>query len=99
MASKAPVMNDDQKTGALKRQEPGAMSNFGGNVTGKWGEFTHFLDDVRAEMRKVVTPSRKEVESTTSVVIIAVFLFGMFFFLVDWIFRVGINEVLSKLSH
>ena len=54
-----------------------------GGVVGQWNEFTGFLSDVRAEMRKVVTPSRKEVESTTTVVIIAVFIFGLFFFVVD----------------
>jgi preprotein translocase subunit SecE len=97
MVTKATVMNDEQRS--LKRQEPGAMANIGGNVSGTWEKFNHFLSDVRAEMRKVVTPSRKEVESTTSVVLIAVFLFGLFFFVVDWIFRVGINNLLTKLSH
>jgi preprotein translocase subunit SecE len=38
------------------------------------------------------------VQVTTSVVIIAVFIFGAFFFVVDWIFRVGINGLLSKLG-
>jgi len=42
-----------------------------------------FLRDVRAEMRKVVTPSWKEVQSTTVVVIIAVFAFAAFFYAVD----------------
>jgi preprotein translocase subunit SecE len=35
--------------------------------------------DVRAEMRKVVTPSRKEVQATTTVVLVTVFLFGFYF--------------------
>jgi len=42
-----------------------------------------FLRDVRAEMRKVVTPSWKEVQSTTIVVIVSVFLFAGFFYVVD----------------
>ena len=42
-----------------------------------------FLGDVRAEMRKVVTPSWKEVQSTTTVVILAVFAFAGFFCVVD----------------
>ena len=50
-----------------------------------------FLSDVRAEMRKVVAPSRKEVESTTIVVIIAVFIFGLYFFVVDSIFQYGLH--------
>ncbi len=74
------------------------MSEFGGNVANTWTNFTHFLSDVRAEMRKVVTPSQKEVKVTTSVVIIAVFLFGLFFFVVDYIFNIGIHELLVKLG-
>jgi preprotein translocase subunit SecE len=80
-------MNDEQQSGGLQR--------FGGNVTGTWGKLTTFLNDVRAEMRKVVTPSRKEVETTTTVVIISVFLFGLFFFVVDFIF----NNVVAQILH
>ena len=42
-----------------------------------------FLKDVRAEMKKVVTPSRPEVQATTIVVIASVFLFAAFFAIVD----------------
>lgn len=95
MSTKASVMNDERPA-QLKKQEPSAVSNFTGNVTGTWGKLTHFLDDVRAEMRKVVTPSRKEVESTTTVVIVAVFLFGLFFFLVDALFSRVIEQILHR---
>jgi preprotein translocase subunit SecE len=49
-------------------------------------------------MRKVVTPSRKEVQATTTVVLVAVFLFGLFFFVADWIFGLGLGSLLSRLS-
>ena len=68
------------------------------NVTGTWNRFTAFLTDVRAEMRKVVAPGRKEVQITTWVVIVAVFLFGLFFFVVDAIFKYGIGQLLHKLG-
>ena len=42
-----------------------------------------FYNDVRTEMRKVTAPSRKEVQATTSVVLIAVFLFGVYFWVID----------------
>ena len=71
---------------------------FIGGVFGQWNEFTRFLSDVRAEMRKVVTPSRKEVKSTTTVVIIAVFLFGLFFFVCDTIFQNGLHALLGRLG-
>jgi preprotein translocase subunit SecE len=64
----------------------------------KWNEFTGFLGDVRAEMRKVVSPSRKEVQVTTSVVIVAVFLFGLYFFIVDLIFHAGVTKLLHQLG-
>jgi preprotein translocase subunit SecE len=70
-------------------------------VTGavsKWGEFTGFLRDVRAEMRKVVTPSVKEVRVTTSVVIVAVFIFGLYFFIVDNVFAHVVYGLLGKLG-
>jgi len=96
MATKTAIEKNDDRP--AKRPQAGAMSEFSGNALGKWQEFTGFLSDVRAEMRKVVAPSRKEVEVTTGVVIVAVFLFGVFFFVVDWIFRVGMNTLLGKLG-
>jgi len=53
---------------------------------------------VRAEMRKVVTPSWKEVQATTTVVIIAVFIFGLYFFVADSIFSSGMNWLLHKMG-
>jgi preprotein translocase subunit SecE len=93
MASKAVMASGDDQP-VKKKQGPGP---FDGAVT-KWNDFTRFLTDVRAEMRKVVAPSRKDVEVTTAVVIITVFLFGVFFFLVDSVFRVGMNALLGKLG-
>ena len=61
-------------------------------------EFTGFLSDVRAEMRKVVTPSRKEVRVTTGVVIVAVFLFGLYFFIVDSFFSIAVYGLLGRLG-
>jgi len=46
----------------------------------------------------VVTPSRKEVESTTSVVLIAVFIFGLFFFVVDSVFSRAVEQILHRLG-
>ena len=97
MATKVALEKSEQRS-AKKRKEPGAMTEFGGGLVGKWTEFTSFLRDVRSEMRKVVSPSPKEVRVTTGVVIIAVFLFGLFFFVVDSIFRVAVYGLLGKLG-
>ena len=53
-----------------------------------------FLTDVRNEMRKVTFPNRKEVQATTTVVIITVILFGLYFFVIDQVIASGINWVL-----
>jgi preprotein translocase subunit SecE len=57
-----------------------------------------FYNDVRTEMRKVTTPSRKEVQGTTTVVIITVFLFGIYFWLVDSIIGKGLDYTLRYLA-
>jgi preprotein translocase subunit SecE len=57
-----------------------------------------FLDDVRAEMKKVNYPSRKEVQGTTTVVIITVFVFAGFFYVVDSVITFGLSHLL-KLFH
>ena len=57
-----------------------------------------FLTDVRAEMRKVVVPSRKEVQATTTVVLVTVFLFGLYFWVIDSAFLFGLTKLTSKLT-
>jgi preprotein translocase subunit SecE len=57
-----------------------------------------FLKDVRSEMRKVMTPSRAEVQATTTVVIVTVFIFAAYFWLVDNIIGRLIEALLHKLT-
>jgi preprotein translocase subunit SecE len=96
MASKAAIEKGEQRSAKL--QEPGALSNVSGGAMSLWTNATRFLSDVRAEMRKVVAPTRKEVQTTTSVVIVTTFLFGLFFFLVDMIFNWALHQVLTRLG-
>ena len=56
-----------------------------------------FLSDVRNEMRKVTFPNRKEVQATTTVVIITVILFGIYFFVIDQVIGNGVNWVLHRI--
>ena len=92
MASKTAIANSSEQP--MKRQTPKLVTG----TVNTWNEFKQFLGDVRAEMRKVVTPSRKEVQATTSVVLVAVFIFGVYFFVVDWIFDQGLHQLLGKLG-
>jgi preprotein translocase subunit SecE len=49
-----------------------------------WLENTRaYIGDIRSEMRRVTWPSRKQVESTTLIVILSVFAFAAYFKLVD----------------
>jgi preprotein translocase subunit SecE len=57
-----------------------------------------FYNDVRTEMRKVTTPSRKEVQGTTTVVIITVFLFGVYFWAIDTVIGKSLDHLLKSLS-
>ncbi len=68
------------------------------SVTGAIERSTNFLKDVRNEMRKVVTPSREEVRTTTAVVIGTVFAFAAYFYVVDQILGRTIQGVLHWLG-
>ena len=57
-----------------------------------------FLKDVRSEMRKVISPSRAEVQSTTMVVLVTVFIFAAYFWLVDTIIGKAIETLLHRLT-
>jgi preprotein translocase subunit SecE len=57
-----------------------------------------FYNDVRTEMRKVTTPSWKEVRATTSVVLVAVFLFGLYFFVIDYVISKGVDRLFNAFS-
>jgi preprotein translocase subunit SecE len=72
-----------------------AGGDFGDRIR-SWPErIKTFYSDVRTEMKKVTSPSRKEVQGTTTVVIITVFLFALYFWLVD----LAISNTLERGLH
>ncbi len=72
--------------------------SFGGKLKAWPQRAKSFYNDVRTEMRKVTTPSRKEVQGTTTVVIITVFLFGLYFWAVDTVIGKGLDYMLKTLG-
>ncbi len=54
-----------------------------------------YVNDLKLEMRRVSWPNRKQVESTTAVVIISVFLFAGYFAIVDSLLQRGLKNVLD----
>jgi len=61
-----------------------------------WPERTRtFYNDVRTEMRKVTAPSWKEVRATTTVVVITVAIFALYFFVIELIIQHGLTALLN----
>jgi preprotein translocase subunit SecE len=54
-----------------------------------------FYNDVRSEMRKVTAPSLKEVRATTTVVVITVFIFGLYFAVIDYFIQHGVSYLFN----
>jgi preprotein translocase subunit SecE len=68
-------------------------------VVNTWQRFRGFLSDVRTEMKHVSYPSRKEVQATTLVVVITVGMFGVFFYVVDFVMSRSINWIFGRFTH
>jgi preprotein translocase subunit SecE len=55
-----------------------------------WAQNTKdYVNDLKGEMRRVTWPSRTQVEGTTAVVIISVFLFAGYFAVIDKLLEAG----------
>jgi preprotein translocase subunit SecE len=55
-----------------------------------WAQNTKdYVNDLKGEMRRVTWPSRTQVEGTTAVVIISVFLFAAYFAVIDKLLEAG----------
>ena len=76
-----------------------AGDGFGDRVKAWPERIKTFYSDVRSEMRKVSAPSLKEVQGTTTVVIITVFLFGLYFWAVDNVIGNGVNYLFKYFTH
>ncbi len=75
-----------------------ANDSFGGVKS--WPERVKvFYNDVRTEMKKVTAPGFKEVQATTAVVIITVFLFGLYFWVIDNVIGRSIDAIFRYFTH
>jgi len=73
----------------------GAKKNFIAPIRKKCRQIIDFVKDTRKELYNVSWPGRKEVIATTGVVIVAVFFFGFFLFLVDFLVSNGMGYILK----
>ncbi len=76
-----------------------AGDNFGDRVKSWPQRVKTFYNDVRTEMKKVTAPSFKEIQSTTVVVIITVFIFGLYFGVIDWILSNSLERLFKYFTH
>jgi preprotein translocase subunit SecE len=61
-----------------------------------WPKATkEYIGELKAEMRRVTWPSRKQVEATTAVVIFSVFAFAAYFAVVDAVLNRGVKTILQ----
>ena len=74
-----------------------SLAATGGNFADRvksWPEkIKSFYNDVRTETRKVTAPSLKEVQGTTTVVIITVFIFALYFGIIDFVIQHGVTAL------
>jgi preprotein translocase subunit SecE len=70
-----------------------AGGSFGERVK-SWPErIKTFYSDVRNEMRKVTAPNFKEVRATTTVVVITVAIFAVYFWIIDFVIQSGVTQL------
>jgi preprotein translocase subunit SecE len=76
--------------------EPGALAQAVGWLPDKWRQLRSFLSEVRSELKKVTWPSRKEVYSTTIVVMATTVFFGFYLWGLDLMFSRVLSQVLKR---
>ncbi len=57
-----------------------------------------FVTETRREIAKVTWPTRKEIVTTTILIIIFALITGVFFLVVDWILGLGVSKLLGMQS-
>ena len=63
---------------------------------GWWQRWREFFAEVRAEMKRVTWPSRKEVYATTVVVILTSAFFGLYLFGVDLLLNAAVQQIFQR---
>ena len=52
-----------------------------------------FLKDVKSELKKVTWPTKNQAVKNTVVVLIFLIIIGLFVFLIDWLFQLGVGFI------
>ena len=59
----------------------------------RWNRLKTFLAEVLVETKKVTWPTKSEVINTTTVVVIASFIFGIYLYMCDLVFLLLRNQL------
>ena len=78
------------------KSAPGGLAGVLGWPARKLAEARAFLLEVRSELKKVTWPSRKEVSSTTLVVITTSIFFGFYLWGLDIVFSRALSVVFKR---
>ena len=96
----ADVENTEKVEKAARADEgkaaPGGLAGVLGWPARKLGEGRAFLLEVRSELKKVTWPSRKEVSSTTLVVIATSIFFGFYLWGLDLVFSRALSLAFKR---
>jgi preprotein translocase subunit SecE len=60
-----------------------------------WKRFKTFITEVVVETKKVTWPTKQEVINTTTVVVVASFIFGIYLYLCDLVFVFLTRKIFS----
>jgi preprotein translocase subunit SecE len=77
---------------------PAAAAAQSGGIASWPAKVKEYFLDLKAEMRRVTWPGKKQVQATTAVVIAAVFLFAGYFAVVDVLLGRTINQIFQTLA-
>jgi preprotein translocase subunit SecE len=78
------------------RRDDEGEASIASRLAGPFQRFRQFLREVRAELKQVNWPTFTTVRSTTVVVIVTVFVFGLFLFVVDYGVSWVVEQVLTR---
>ena len=83
---------------AIAQVQEGDQDNFMQRVSAWPVQVKTYFEDLQNEMRLVTWPSWKQVRSTTTVVIVSVFMFAAYFMIVDQICESAIQKIFNTFS-
>jgi preprotein translocase subunit SecE len=91
---KGPAKSPPPPRTAAGDDEGGVLSR----PTAWWDRARTFLTEVRAEMKRVTWPSKREVYATTVVVILVSVFFGLYLWLVDMGLSTAVHWLLRQVG-